>query len=267
MPLARKPELALTLARSPAEIDAAQALRFEVFYDEMGAHADNEQLRTRRDRDRFDEVADHILVIDRSRGSGRIPAVVGCYRVLRRTVAARHGGFYTAGEFDLTVLSWRDDEIMELGRACVHRDYRSGAVMQLLWRGIAHYVEQFEIGILLGCASLPGADPDRLRPALTYLHERHLAPIELRPRALPERFVPMVSEPPCSVGAVRRAGHELPALLRAYLRAGGMVGDGAVLDSQFNTTDVCMVLPTDRIRQRYRRHYLRGDKVDESVAV
>lgn len=252
--IAQVNELELRWATEARELDAAQALRYRVFYEEMGAVADAATRRDRRDRDDFDAIARHLIVVDRSRSSGCAPRVVGCYRLLRESVAKRHGGFYTAAEFDLSGLTAVSGEVLELGRSCVDVAYRGGAVMQLLWRGIADYQIRHRFGLMIGCASLPGRDVARIAREVRYLHERHLAPLGMRPCARSSRRVahePFAAEAYDPSIAFRR----LPPLMRGYLRAGAMVGEGAVLDEQFNTIDLCIVLPTDRIEARYRRHY------------
>lgn len=258
--------LDLRLLRTGPELEAAQVLRFQVFYEELGAHPTPEVLAQRRDFDRFDAIADHLVVVDLDR-SDRIgsPCVVGCYRMLRESVAARHGGFYTSGEFDLSAVRAPYGEIMELGRSCVHADYRSGAVMQLLWRGIADYLETFGVGLMLGCASLPGTDPDAVAPMLSYLHHFRLAPPELRPRALPGRFVRTDRLPREQINE-RQVFRELPPLLRGYLSLGGMIGEGAVIDEGFNTTDVCLVLPTEAAQARAQRMVRQVRRVDAAAA-
>jgi putative hemolysin len=251
--LARVNQLELRLARDPAEIEAAQRLRYRVFYEEMGAVPSPAMRASRIDADAFDALAEHLVVVDLE-SVGRRPAVVGCYRVLREAVARGRGGFYTAHEFDLSGVVCADGELMELGRSCVEPEYRTGAVMQLLWRGIADYIALHRVGLMLGCASLPGTVPDEVANELAFLHHAALAPEGMRPRALDGRFVPTETMPACQVDA-RAALKQLPPLLKAYLRMGGMIGDGAVIDRQFNTIDVCLVLPTRRVQAHYQRHY------------
>ncbi len=251
----RAGNLGVRLARTPAEADAGFALRFRVFYDEMGARPDTAAAATRHDIDSFDAVADHLLVLDHDLGQGPA-AVVGTYRLIRREAAERAGGFYSAGEYDISPLLAYPGRILELGRSCVHEAYRTRGTLQLLWRGIAAYVFQHRIDLMFGCASLPGTDLDALAPALAFLHHNHLAPPALRPRALPHRHVPMDRLDPAGVD-LRAALAELPPLVKGYLRLGGFVGDGAVVDSQFNTTDVCVVVKTDLITAKYYRHYER----------
>lgn len=252
--IARANHLELRVTREGAEIEAAQSLRYRVFYDELGAVPSPAMLQARTDADEFDAVADHLVVVDRDRSSAAVPCVVGCYRMLRESVARRHTGFYTAQEFDLSAVTSPGGEIMELGRSCVEPQYRTGAVMQLLWRGIAEYIDAHRVGLMLGCASLPGTDPEAVAPLLSFLHHHVLAPAELRPRALADRHVRTDMLPPEAIDA-RAALKRLPPLLKAYLRMGGMIGDGAVIDRQFNTIDVCLVLPTERVQANYQRHY------------
>ena len=256
--------LEVRLAASSAEIDAAQALRYRVFYEEMGAHPTAREAIDRRDRDCFDDHCDHLLIIDHERG-GTGDTVVATYRLLRRSQAARHGGFYTATEFDIAPLLAYPSEILELGRSCVEPTYRTGAIMQLMWRGIADYVLRHDIKLMFGCASLAGTDVARLRPALAYLHQHHLAPPFIRARALAGRYVGMDLLPPDKIDTeavvaqvyARAAVAALPPLVKGYLRVGGFVGDGAVIDHQFGTTDVCIVVVTDGVTDKYFNHFLR----------
>lgn len=255
----RAGKLGVRIAATAAEIDAAQALRYRVFYEEMGANPNAEALRLRRDIDAFDAVADHLLVVDHELGDGAA-GVVGTYRMIQREGAARIGRFYSADEYDLSVIEAFPGRVLELGRSCVDAVYRGRAVMQLLWRGIASYVAEQEIDLMFGCASLGGTDPAALAQELTYLYGHHLAPPALRMRALPERYVEMQRMDPLTVDA-RRASLSLPPLIKGYLRLGGFVGDGAVIDEQFNTIDVAIVVKSDQVTDKYLKHYelKRGD--------
>ncbi len=247
--------LGVRMAANADEIDAIQALRYRVFYDEMRATPSRAAALIRRDRDALDEVADHLLVIDHALGDGP-ESVVGTYRLIRREAAARAGRFYTAGEFDISRLLALPYRLLELGRSCVDAAHRNRVVMQLLWRGIAAYVFEYQIDLMFGCASLPGTDPDALAPELTYLYHHHLAPPGLRPRALPERYVEMRRLDLDSLDR-RAVLARLPPLIKGYLRLGGFVGDGAVIDRDFNTIDVAMVVKTDLVTDKYYRHYER----------
>lgn len=254
-PELRAGNLGVRIARTADEIDAVQSLRYRVFYGEMGARADTPTRESERDRDAFDPVADHLLVVDHAIGPGA-EGVVATYRLIRREAANRLGQFYSEDEYDIAKLAAFSGQIMELGRSCVAADYRGRATMQLLWRGIAAYVFHHRIDLMFGCASLPGIDPDALEIELSYLYYNHLAPPAIRPRALPHRYVEMRRADPDSFDA-RRALARLPPLIKGYLRLGGFVGDGAVIDPQFNTTDVAVIVKTDLVTDKYYRHYER----------
>jgi putative hemolysin len=251
----RSGTLAVRLAEGASEIAASQQLRYRVFYEEMGAEPTPDMARTRRDVDRFDEVADHLLVIDHARGAGP-QGVIGTYRLIRRSAAQRVGRFYSAEEYDISTMVAYPGEILELGRSCVDVSARNRPIMQLLWRGIAAYVFYHQIDVMFGCASLPGIDPEALAVPLSYLYYHHLAPPALRPRALASRYVDMRRIPTNAIDPAKALA-ELPPLIKGYLRLGGFVGDGAVIDQQFNTTDVSIVVKTDLITDKYYRHYER----------
>ena len=242
--------LEVRLVRSEAEIEAAQALRYKVFYEEMHATPSPEMAATRRDFDRFDEICDHLVVVDHDRGDGPT-GIVGTYRLLRRSVADRCGGFYSAREYDISRLVAQEGEILEFGRSCVDAEYRSGSTMQLLWRGNAAYVLHFDVTVMFGCASFPGADPKLHALPLSYLYHHHLAPAALRMRAREDQYVSMDLMPKEAID-VKAAMREVPPLIKGYLRLGGFVGDGAVLDPQWDSVDVGIVVKTDRVTQRYR---------------
>lgn len=217
----------------------------------MHANPDPNARMTRRDIDSFDEVCDHLLVIDHDLSAS--DAVVGTYRLLRQDVACRCGGFYSAGEYDLAPLMegpWGSRGLLELGRSCVHPAYRTNATIQLLWRGITRYLDVHGIDVMFGCASLPGMRLEEHEVALSYLHRHHLAPTDCRVRARSNQFVAMDVVPADSY-SLRDALRGLPPLIKAYLRLGAFVGDGAVIDSAFGTTDVFILLSVERIAERY----------------
>ena len=247
--------VSMRLAKTEADIDAAQALRYRVFYDEMEAKPSEEAARLRRDVDPFDEVCDHLLVTDHSMGDGA-KSVIATYRLLRGAVAESYGRFYTASEYDIKNLYGLPGEMLELGRSCVDARSRNRPTMQLLWRGIATYVFHHNISVMFGCASLQGTDPKSLAIPLSYLHHFHMAPSGFRTKALPNLYVDMNFCPPDKLDK-RRALASLPPLIKGYLRLGGFDGDGAVVDEQFNTTDVCIIVKTDLVTDKYYRHYIR----------
>ncbi len=251
----RMGNLEVRLALADAEVEAAQALRYRVFYDEMSAKPTAAMASVGRDIDGFDLLCDHLLVLDHALVPGTA-TVVGTYRLIRREAAAAHGGFYSADEYDIEPLLRFPGTLLELGRSCVDARYRNRPTMQLLWRGIAAYVFHHGIDLMFGCASLPGVEPRELALPLSYLRHHHLAPPELRPRALPDRYVDMDMMPADAIDP--KAGLAgVPPMIKGYLRLGGYVGDGAVIDHQFNTTDVCVIVKTDQVTAKYTQHYHR----------
>jgi putative hemolysin len=241
--------LEVRLARDAEEIIEAQALRFRIFHEECGAES-AEARRLRLDSDSYDAVCDHLLVLEHGAADAR-PRVVGTYRLLRQSVAARHQGFYSASEFDLTPLiraSETRGQLLELGRSCVAPEYRSSGTINLLWRGIASYLAEHAIGLLFGCASFPGTDPAPHAAELSLLAHAHRAPAELRATAITPG--PLALLAPGSYDP-RLAARALPPLVRGYLRVGAVVGDGVHVDQAFNTVDVLMVMPVAAMTQRY----------------
>jgi L-ornithine Nalpha-acyltransferase len=256
----RQGQLDVRLATSEEEIAAAQSLRYRIFYDEMGATPHVRMTAERRDVDPYDAICDHLLVIDH--GERGQPHVVGTYRLLRQVVASLNDGFYSSAEYDLSPLLGRTfqnrigegRQLLELGRSCVAREYRTVTTISLLWRGIAAYLQAHNIGFMFGCGSLHGADPNEHREALSYLYHHHLAPPDIRVRALPEHFVPMDLLARDAFDA-KEAARLLPPLIKGYLRVGSVIGDGAFVDHQFNTTDVFILCPVEAITRRYSERY------------
>ncbi|MDU9003230.1 GNAT family N-acetyltransferase [Sedimentitalea todarodis] len=244
-----EPEFSVRLATTDDERRAAQALRYDVFVRELGGGGALVDHENGLERDRFDPYFDHLLVFHNPTRQ-----VVGVYRLMRDDQATRAGQFYSDDEYDLSSLKATGRRLLELGRSCLHRDYRGGIAMYHLWSGLARYVDTHDIDILFGVASFHGTDPRALAQPLSMLHHAHLAPPELRVRARPERFQRMDLVPPDQLDR-RRAMVEMPALIKAYLRLGGSVGEGACLDHAFNTTDVCLVLDTAQMNDRQRRLY------------
>lgn len=259
-PLGRLGELEVRLAASAAEIRRAQALRYQVFYEEMSAVADWRTQQTRRDADPYDLICDHLLVLDHANLRRPLlrqrPEIVGTYRLLRQEIAERHGGFYTAGEYEIAPLldEKRHLRFLELGRSCVLEPYRNKRTLELLWHGIWAYVRSNRVDVMIGCASLEGTDPDRLALPLSFLHHNARAPREWQVRAQEHLRVEMNRMPPAAIDA-KAALKLMPPLVKGYLRLGAYIGDGAVVDHQFGTTDVCIVLPVAAINSRYVDYY------------
>ena len=260
--LAAHGSLEVRIAESDYEIEAAQRLRYRIFYEEMSAIPTPKMREERRDFDRYDEFCDHMLVVDRNvRDEHGEPAVVGTYRLLRGEVAARHGGYYTSSEYDLAPMFSGNPpgtRYLELGRSCVLQSYRAKALtMQLLWRGIVVYLDRYAIDVMFGCGSLPGTDPDALKLPLSYLHHFHGAPETQRMTARPELYVSMNRMPKEAIDP-REALRALPPLIKGYVRAGCFIGEGAVIDRQFGTTDVLIYFPVSHIDQRWRSKFGRA---------
>jgi putative hemolysin len=257
--LGRIGALEVRLAQTAAEVRQAQKLRYRVFYEEGSAIPNPGRLFARRDVDGYDAICEHLLVIDheaRDRHAPNRPAVVGTYRLLRQPLAEDHGGFYTAGEFDIGSMIARHSQLqfLELGRSCVLTPYRNRRTVELLWLGIWSYVLQNRLDVMIGCASLDGTEPARLALPLSFLHHYARAPENWRAQALPERYVEMnrLSKEAIDPKEALRA---LPPLIKGYLRLGAFIGDGAVVDREFGTTDVLIVLPVSAINQRYIEYF------------
>lgn len=258
--LGRLGALEVRLARTARDVRRAQRLRYKVFYEEMSAVPDAAARIARRDMDSFDTICEHILVLDHDAGKmvlgRRKPKVVGTYRLLRQEVAERHGGFYTQGEFDVSnvIAAHPGLRFLELGRSCVLKPYRNKRTVELLWHGVWTYILRNKIDVMFGCASLEGTSPDELALPLSFLHHNALAPEEWRARAIDARHVPMDRMAKADISP-KAALQALPPLIKGYLRLGGFVGDGAVVDRQFGTTDVLIILPVSVISPRYVEHF------------
>ncbi len=271
MTLGSRGDLTVRLARDEQEIEAAQRLRYMVFYEELSARPDDQAKADRLDRDRFDDFCDHLLVVRSTTEEGAEAAtladgqLVGTYRLLRQDVALRHGGFYTQDEFDIAPLiaAHPDLSFLELGRSCVLAPYRTRPVVELLWQGIWNYVRLCNLDVMLGCASLEGTDPGTHALSLSFMARHCAAPPQWRVRALSHRYVEMnlLSEDQIDI---KRALAGLPPLIKGYLRLGCFIGEGAVIDPQFNTIDVLIILPVSSINPRYFAHFGAPGDLDEA---
>jgi putative hemolysin len=257
--LGRIGSLEVRLAQTAAEVRQAQKLRYRVFYQEGSAIPNPGRLFARRDVDSYDAICDHLLVLDHNAPDGQPanrPAVVGTYRLLRQPLAEEYGGFYTSSEFEIGGLIARHDKLqfLELGRSCVLAPYRNKRTVELLWHGIWAYVSQNRLDVMIGCASLEGTDPKQLALPLSFLHHYARAPEAWRAQALPERYVEMNRISKEAINP-KEALRVLPPLVKGYLRLGAYIGDGAVVDHEFGTTDVLIVLPVSAINKRYIEHF------------
>ena len=253
--------LEVRLARKRGEIRQAQRLRYKVFYEEMSAVPGALAMLSRRDEDTYDAVFDHLLVVDHGNAEPNHrwhrPRVVGTYRVLRQEVADLYDGFYTQGEYDvLPLLEAKGPgySFVELGRSCVLKPYRNKRTLELLWQGVWTYVREHGANVMIGCASFEGTDPTAHAAALSYLYHTALAPQDWRVKAHDHLRVDMNMLPLEAIDT-RAAIRALPPLIKGYLRVGAFVGDGAVIDHQFGTTDVFVIMPVEAIRTRYFTHF------------
>ncbi|MEO1306661.1 MAG: GNAT family N-acyltransferase [Pseudomonadota bacterium] len=246
--------LTVRLADSENDVLAAQRLRYAVFVEELGGDGVLVDHQRRLERDSFDPHYDHLVLVDDRRDSVALDHVVGVYRLMTGARARETGRFYSEGEYDLQRLKQSGKSLLELGRSCVHAEYRGGVAMHQLWQGLAQYVVHNQIDLLFGVASFHGTDPTSLAQPLSYLHHNHLAPEPLRVRTLPSVYCSMDLLPKDQIDR-RAAMLATPALIKAYLRLGGFVGDGAFIDHDFNTTDVFLLADTARIKPRQRAIY------------
>jgi putative hemolysin len=272
-------ELEVSLARTKADVKRAQRLRYDVFYREMSAKPTLTAQMRRRDEDRYDAICDHLLVVDtapscadatrRQWRTQRKPRVIGTYRVLRQETAQQTGGFYTQAEYDIAPLVAARSpryRFMELGRSCVLKPYRNKRTVELLWHGLWTYVREHKVDVMIGCASFEGTDPEEHAMALSFLHHFAMAPPEWCVSAHPHMHTRMDILAKDQVDA-KAALKAMPPLIKGYLRLGAMVGNGAVIDRQFGTTDVLIVLPVEKIDPRYFERFGTPDEQESRVAV
>jgi L-ornithine Nalpha-acyltransferase len=247
--LGRLANLRVRLAINDAEVEAAQELRHHVFREASG-----------RDCDRFDQYCDHLIVLDACKDN----EIVGTYRLLREENARRAGGFYSQTEFDLEALRARLPErrIMELGRSCVLPEYRTKRTVELLWQGVWACCRAWNIDLMCGCASFPGTIAAAHALPLSFLHHHARAMDAWGVKAHMEVRVDMDMMPAEAID-VRAALSVMPPLVKGYLRVGAQFGDGAVVDQEFGTTDVFVIMPIERISSRYLTHF--GTEADRFV--
>ncbi len=248
-------KIAVRVTTDADEIKAAQAIRYKVFYEELGATPSEEMAQDKLDINEFDPITDHLIVLDTDLPEGP-EQIIGTYRLLRQSVAEQYGKFYTSDEYDISALTANKKDLLELGRSCVLPDYRSRPILQKLWEGIAHYVADHNISMMFGCASIPGTNVEDASEILAYLYHNHLAPEDIRPKALEDVYVDMNLHDKDSLNA-KKIFMSMPPLLKGYIRLGAHIGDGAFIDKQWNSIDVCIVLPSAIVKEKYVKHYER----------
>ena len=244
------------IADKKSELKKAQALRYSVFYNEKKAIPTISKKILRLDYDNVDKFADHLIVLDNNR-KGIENKIVGTYRLIRGDIAVHFGGFYTSAEFDLSKIlnSYNHNQILELGRSCVHQDYRNGTVMNLLWKAIAEYIKLYDIKILLGCASFHGTNVMKYTNELSYLRKNFSLPDKLSVKSLDTKIYPSYTEINSNINDLRTFV-KLPPLIKGYLRIGGKVSYDCFVDYKFNTIDLCVIVNTRNIDKKYKKKYL-----------
>jgi len=247
--------LTLKIAKTETEIAAAQRLRYRVFVEEMGAETTLENHKLRQECDAFDPYFDHLILQDTTKNDS--DNVIGVYRLMRGDVAKNGIGFYSASEFNLSKIVNSGRCVMELGRSCIDPMHRGGIALHMMWNGLAQYVQDHEIEVLFGAASFPGRDVGVINQALSFLHYNHLAPEDLRVCADARNCLDMNILPQNEVEKLT-ALKQMPPLIKAYLRLGGFVGQGAFVDQKFNTIDVCLLMDTQRMSMKYKALYEKG---------
>ncbi|MEM9788093.1 MAG: GNAT family N-acyltransferase [Pseudomonadota bacterium] len=245
------------IAQDDADLHQAQRLRYDVFVAELGGDGPEVDHQQRQERDRYDPYATHLLLRDLSRRPD--DNVVGVYRVLTSAGAKAAGQFYCEDEYDLTSLKNGPMRLLELGRSCLHRDYRGGAGLVHLWGALSEYVSANRIDVLFGVASFHGTDVTAKAPQLSLLHHHYRAPERYRVHAIGPTAHPMDIMPANAIDRVA-VMRDMPPLIKAYLRLGGTVGAGAFVDHAFNTTDVCLILPTAVVPDRQRQRFEQGTR-------
>ncbi len=240
------------LATSSADLKAAQRLRYRVFVEELGASGPLVDHEAGLERDALDDITDHLILVDKRRTEG--DHVVGVYRLLPEARAIEIGHFYSDSEYDLSALRASGRKLLELGRSCMDADYRGGSGMFLMWNALAEYVLSREAEVLFGVASFHGTDAAALAQPLSWLYHNHLAPAAMRPRALGSGYQAMNLLPADQLDR-RQSMLSMPPLIKAYLRLGACIGDGAFLDHDFNTTDVLIMIDTAQMSAKHRSFY------------
>ncbi|HAJ90257.1 MAG TPA: hemolysin-like protein [Rhodospirillaceae bacterium] len=243
----------LRLAETPEEIIAAQRLRYKIFYEEFDIFPPEQVAAEQRDFDEYDEYADHLIVVDESISDPN-DKIVGTYRLFRRDAMPTDLPFYSTQEFDIEPLIKNGGKLLELGRSCVLPEYRTKYVMQRLWQGIAEYLSVHQIDLMFGCASFQERDPHNIIDQLAYLHHYHSPPDDLCVKARPDCTIDLDFKSKEELDA-RRVFSDLPALIKGYLRLGAYIGHGAYADKSLHCIDVCIVLPTHKVTQKYKKHY------------
>ena len=241
----------IKIAESNFEIKKAQSLRYKIFFKEKKIKKKSFKFLLQRDYDFYDKISDHLIIIDNNREIR--DNVIGTYRLLRGNCAKLYRGFYTEQEFDISNLkkNFSSKDILELGRSCVHPQYRSGIILKLLWQGISNYIKMYKIKILMGCASFHGTNPSKFKDEFSLLYESYRLPEDYDVKSLQSNEISFNKNINHSTTL-----NKLPPLIKGYLRAGGMVSENFYIDTEFETIDYCVIMLTEKIVSRYQNKFL-----------
>lgn len=256
------------LTRTKEERRMVRQLRYDVFVEEEGASATEEQKNLCEEYDAYDTFAEYMAVFHQGK-------IVGTYRIIDRTAAEKMGGFYTESEFNISKIKKASGNIAEMSRACVAADYReSGLVMRMLWLGLGEYIAKRQIAILFGVASWVGQNPVDAAQAISYLYYNHLAPVGLRSTVLTDKFADGVDRRlgqmnilPRAFVIEERARREMTPLIKGYLRLGATFGKGVFVDAPFNTYDVFVMMQTKKIDAAYQKHFAGSENAFEHLGL
>ena len=241
----------IKIAESNFEIKKAQSLRYKIFFKEKKIKKKSFKFLLQRDYDFYDKISDHLIIIDNNQEIR--DNVIGTYRLLRGNCAKLYRGFYTEQEFDISNLkkNFSSKDILELGRSCVHPQYRSGIILKLLWQGISNYIKMYKIKILMGCASFHGTNPSKFKDEFSLLYESYRLPEDYDVKSLQSNEISFNKNINHSTTL-----NKLPPLIKGYLRAGGMVSENFYIDREFETIDYCVIMLTEKIVSRYQNKFL-----------
>ena len=256
------------LTRNKDERRQVRQLRYDVFVEEEGASATEEQRALREEYDAYDRYAEYLGVFHNGK-------IVGTYRIIDRNAAEKMGGFYTENEFNISKIKNVGGNIAEMSRACVAREYRENAlVMRLLWAGLGEHVMRRKIAVLFGVASWVGTKPVESAQAISYLYYNHLSPLGLRATVLSENFADGVNPKLARMNILPRefideddARRQMTPLIKGYLRLGATFGKGVFIDKPFNTYDVFVMVQTKKIDAAYQKHFLGRENALEHLDV
>ncbi len=245
------------LTRNKEERRQVRALRYDVFVEEEGAGATEEQKNLREEYDAYDRFAEYMAVFHNGK-------IVGTYRIIDRAAAEKMGGFYTETEFNISKIKKYKGNIAEMSRACVAREYRENAlVMRMLWAGLGEYVVRHKIGVLFGVASWVGKNPVASAQAISHLYYEHLSPLNLRATVINENFADGVNPKLSRMNIIPKVflqedevRRQMTPLIKGYLRLGATFGKGVFVDAPFNSYDVFVMLQTKMIDKAYQKHFL-----------